>query len=57
MNKDRVIGAGKQMLGAVKKAAAELAGDAKSRADGKAEQLKGKIQKAAGSLKDALKGQ
>jgi uncharacterized protein YjbJ (UPF0337 family) len=55
MDKNRVIGAGKQMLGAAKLAAGKLIGDAKLQADGKAEQIEGKLQNAAGSAKDTLK--
>jgi uncharacterized protein YjbJ (UPF0337 family) len=55
MDKDRVIGAGKQMTGAVKQAVGKLVGDAKLQRDGKAEQVEGKLQNAVGGVKDALK--
>lgn len=55
MDKNRVIGAGKQLLGAAKLAAGKLTGDARLQADGKAEQIEGKLQNAAGSAKDTLK--
>lgn len=54
MDKDRVIGAGRQMIGAVKEALGKLIGDSKLQVDGKAEQLAGKLQNAAGSAKDTL---
>jgi uncharacterized protein YjbJ (UPF0337 family) len=57
MDKNRIIGAGKQMLGAAKQATGKLVGDAKLQADGKAEQIEGKLQNAVGSAKDTLKGQ
>jgi uncharacterized protein YjbJ (UPF0337 family) len=57
MDKDRVIGAGKQILGAAKQVAGKLVGDAKLQSDGKADQIAGKIQNAVGSAKDTLKGQ
>jgi uncharacterized protein YjbJ (UPF0337 family) len=55
MDKDRVIGSGKQIAGAVKTGIGKLVGDAKLQADGKAEQVDGKLQNAVGSVKDALK--
>ena len=55
MDKDRVIGAGRQIAGSVKQAVGELVGDAKLQLDGKAEQIEGKLQNAAGSVKDTLK--
>ena len=55
MNKDRVIGAGKQITGAAKQAVGKLVGDAKLQTDGKVEQVEGKLQNAVGSAKDTLK--
>jgi uncharacterized protein YjbJ (UPF0337 family) len=55
MDKDRVIGAGKQMAGAAKQAVGKLVGDAKLQGDGKAEQVEGKLQNAVGSAKDTLR--
>ena len=54
MDRDRAIGAGKQVAGKVKVAVGKLVGDAKLQADGKAEQVEGKIQNAIGGLKDTL---
>ena len=56
MDKNRVIGAGKQVIGSAKQAVGEIVGDAKLQADGKAEKIEGKIQNTVGGLKDALKG-
>jgi len=55
MDKDRIIGAGKQMSGSAKQVVGKLVGDAKLQADGKAEQVEGKLQNAVGSAKDTLK--
>jgi uncharacterized protein YjbJ (UPF0337 family) len=54
MDRNRVLGAGKQMLGAVKHAGG-LVGVARLQADRKADQIEGKLQDAAGSAKDRLK--
>jgi uncharacterized protein YjbJ (UPF0337 family) len=56
MDKDRVVGAGKQIAGAAKQAIGELVGDAKLQADGKSDQIEGKIQNIVGSAKDTLRG-
>lgn len=55
MNKDRIVGAAKQMKGAVESAVGAVTGDAKLKADGQADKLEGKVQNAVGGLKDALK--
>ena len=55
MDKDRVIGVGKQMVGAVKQAVGKLVGDGKLQADGKSEQVEGKLQNAVGSVNDTLR--
>jgi uncharacterized protein YjbJ (UPF0337 family) len=55
MDKDRIIGAGKQMTGSLKQAVGKLVGDAKLQTDGKVEQVEGKLQNAVGSAKDTLK--
>jgi uncharacterized protein YjbJ (UPF0337 family) len=55
MDKDRLIGSGKQMMGCVKRAVGKLVGDAKLQVDGKTEQVEGKAQNAAGSAKDTQK--
>jgi uncharacterized protein YjbJ (UPF0337 family) len=55
MDKDRIIGIGKQMIGTAKKVAGKVVGDVKLQTDGKAEQVEGKLQNAVGSAKDMLK--
>jgi uncharacterized protein YjbJ (UPF0337 family) len=56
MDRDRVIGVGKNIVGSVKEVIGKLVGDAKLQADGKADQIEGKLQNAVGSAKDTLKG-
>lgn len=56
MDKNRVIGAAKQMAGCAKQAAGKLVGDTKLQADGKAEKIEGAIQNAVGGAKDTMKG-
>jgi uncharacterized protein YjbJ (UPF0337 family) len=55
MDKDRIIGSGKQIKGEMKEAVGKLVGDAKLQADGKADKLEGKLQNLAGTVKDTLK--
>lgn len=55
MDKDRIIGSGKQAKGAIKEAVGNAVGDSKLQAEGKADKLEGKIQNLAGSIKDTLK--
>lgn len=55
MDKNRVIGAGKQMPGGANQTVGKLVGDAKPQVDGNAEQVEGKLQNAAGSVKDTLR--
>lgn len=55
MNKDRVIGAGKQIVGSIKQMIGRLMGDAKLRVDGKATEVEGKLQNAVGGTKDVLR--
>ena len=57
MDKDRIAGSAKQVIGGIKEAAGKVVGDAKLKADGKAEKIEGKIQNAVGGIKDALKNQ
>ena len=56
MDKDRIEGAAKQVLGTVKQAIGKVVGDAKLVTDGQADQTAGKIQNAIGGLRDTLKG-
>jgi uncharacterized protein YjbJ (UPF0337 family) len=55
MNKDRLVGVGKIVVGSVKQAVGKLVGDAKWQTDGKAEQIEGKLRNAVGGAKDTLK--
>jgi uncharacterized protein YjbJ (UPF0337 family) len=55
MDKNRVIGAGKQISGSMKQAAGKLVGDVRLQSDGKAEQAEGTPRNAEGSAIDTLK--
>jgi uncharacterized protein YjbJ (UPF0337 family) len=55
MDKDRIAGSAKQVIGGIKETTGKVVGDAKLTADGKAEKVEGKIQNAIGGIKDALK--
>ena len=55
MDKDRIIGAGRQVVGTIKQAIGRIIGDIKLQADGKAERIDGKVQNAVGGLKDTIK--
>jgi uncharacterized protein YjbJ (UPF0337 family) len=57
MDKDRIAGSAKEVIGGIKEATGKVIGDAKLKADGKAEKVEGKIQNAIGGIKDALKKQ
>ena len=56
MDKDRIVGSGKQIKGAVKQAIGKAVGDAKLESEGKADRIEGKVQNTIGGLKDTLKG-
>ncbi len=55
MDKDRVVGAAKELKGKIKEGVGKAVGDAKLEVDGKTDQVEGKIQNAIGGLKDAIK--
>ena len=55
MDKDRIVGSGKQVKGAIKEAIGKAVGDGKLQAEGKADKIEGKVQNLAGSIKDSLK--
>ena len=55
MDKDRVAGSAKQVIGAVKEAGGKLMGDSKMQSDGEAEKVVGKVQNAIGGAKDAVR--
>jgi uncharacterized protein YjbJ (UPF0337 family) len=56
MDKDRVVGSGKQIKGAVKQVVGKAVGDAKLESEGKADAIEGKVQNTIGGFKDTLKG-
>ncbi|HXN88840.1 MAG TPA: CsbD family protein [Methylocella sp.] len=56
MDKDRVEGSEKGIIGKIKEVAGKVLGDAKLESEGKAEQATGKVQNAVGGVKDTLKG-
>lgn len=55
MDKDRVQGSARQVVGGIKEVVGKALGDPKTEADGKAEKADGKIQNAIGGLKDTLR--
>ena len=55
MDKDRVAGAMKTVVGNVKELVGKLGGDQKTIAEGQAEQKAGKAQNALGSLRDTAR--
>lgn len=55
MNKDRIEGAAKQAVGAVKETAGKILGDTKLQSDGKTLKVEGTVQNAVGGVVDALK--
>jgi uncharacterized protein YjbJ (UPF0337 family) len=55
MDKDRIVGAAKQVKGELKEAVGGLTGDAKLKAEGKADKVEGKIQNAVGGAKDSIR--
>ena len=55
MDKNRIAGSVKEVMGAAKEAVGKVVGDAKLQSDGKAEKAVGKIQNAVGGVNDAVK--
>ena len=55
MDKDRIEGASKQVMGSIKEAVGTLIGDAKLKSDGAADKVEGKVQNAIGGVKDTLR--
>lgn len=56
MDKDRIVGSGKQIKGTVKEVVGKAVGDAKLESEGKADKVEGKVQNTIGGIKDTLKG-
>jgi uncharacterized protein YjbJ (UPF0337 family) len=57
VDKDRVVGAAKQVKGAIEEAVGKAVGDAKLTAEGKIDKAEGKIQSDVGGAMDELKEQ
>ncbi len=57
VDKDRVEGSAKGIVGKIKEVAGKVLGDAKVESEGKADQVAGKVQNAVGGVKDTLKGE
>ena len=55
MDKDRIVGAEKQVKGAVKDAAGKLSGNVKLQAEGKADKAVGQVQSAVGKAKEDVR--
>ena len=55
MDKDRIVGSGKQIKGAGKQVVGKAVGDAKLEAEGNADKIEGKVQHTIGGLKDTVK--
>ncbi|MDE8349426.1 MAG: CsbD family protein [Acidocella sp.] len=55
MDKDRIKGTAKKVVGSVKEATGKVTGDAKLEAQGKAEKAAGSVQNAVGNVKDAAR--
>ena len=55
MDKDRIIGAGKTVVGSVKENFGKAVGDQKMVAQGRAEKVEGKVQNAIGGAKDSIR--
>jgi uncharacterized protein YjbJ (UPF0337 family) len=55
MDKDRIVGAAKDVAGKVEGAAGDIAGDAKTSASGRAREAAGSVQNLYGQAKDAVR--
>jgi uncharacterized protein YjbJ (UPF0337 family) len=55
MDKDRIGGSGRQIVGGIKEWIGKVVGDKKIAAEGKAEKAAGKVQNAVGCLKDTAR--
>lgn len=55
MDRDRVAGSAKQIIGGIKERIGRLLGDRKTQAEGAAQQTEGKVQNAVGGVKDAAR--
>lgn len=57
MDKDRIKGSVKQVVGSAKQAVGKAVGDKRLEAEGVAQKVEGKVQSAIGGLKDNLRGE
>jgi uncharacterized protein YjbJ (UPF0337 family) len=55
MDKDRVVGAAKQVKGEAKQIVGKLVGDTKLEAEGNADKVEGKLQNTIGGVKDTIR--
>jgi uncharacterized protein YjbJ (UPF0337 family) len=55
MDKNRIVGAAKEIRGGVKERVGKAIGDAKLQADGKADRAEGQVQNAIGGISDAMR--
>jgi uncharacterized protein YjbJ (UPF0337 family) len=55
MDRDRIQGSLKQVMGRIKEAIGKAAGDRKTEAEGKTDQAVGKLQNAVGGVKDTVR--
>ena len=55
MDKDRIVGAAKTLVGNIKQAVGKAVGDQKTVTDGKTEAAEGKVQNAVGGIKDTIR--
>ena len=56
MDKDRIVGSGKQIKGAVKEVVGKAVGDVKLESEGRADKIVGKVQHASAASKTRSKG-
>jgi len=54
MDKDRIQGSLKQVIGGIKETVGKAVGDRKTEVDGKAKKAEGKFQNAVGGIKDTV---
>ena len=55
MDKDRVGGAARKVMGTIKEAIGKITGDTKTQAEGNAEKNAGRVQNTVGGFKDAAR--
>ena len=55
MDKDRIKGSARQIVGNIKQVVGKVLGDKKTQDDGKTDEIVGKIQNAVGSAKDTIR--